>query len=392
MSTLIGKQESSERINSWLIFFVLIDILFLLRIMPLFGIPISSIIVILVILSRPIKKTTLLTYLVLMIIALFSLMNGSTYKSDFVFIEDIKRFSQLFLSLLYAFLLFKINKNESVLLSKILALFFWYSFLFMVLFKVDPNFYISIFGFIYPESLEAMQENITMGRYALFFGDPNTAGYFFVFAYFLYTNLNKNIRNFNYLYILVLILVASTLSRGAFVSFGILSLYLLKSLETGKIIKYIFLILFLAMLDFLIRGENSLFLQILNNISLRIESDIEKYGSGFGGRVHKYISYFESFDVNILGEGYVIIKDGMEFRPHSDLLRFLHAYGLIFLIIFFYFFLWRSARNLKIIFLLFCIPFMINSIFDEFKLPMLIFLTLALINPLTISNKPNYSS
>lgn len=87
-----------------------------------------------------------------------------------------------------------------------------------------------------------------------------------------------------------------------------------------------------------------------------------------GTRFIKYNQLFSDRLPYLWGEGYVIVRNGFWFRPHSDLLRFLYGYGIITLVTFILYF--RKVFNLKNIFVFIpaIVAFQSNSLIDDPKL------------------------
>ena len=91
-------------------------------------------------------------------------------------------------------------------------------------------------------------------------------------------------------------------------------------------------------------------------------------GEGLGGgRIGKYEYFFSNINLAPMGNGYSQFRDGIEFRPHSDLIRINFAYGLPFAALLGYF-TFPRLRVYMIYFIIFLIPFLINTVIDDYKL------------------------
>jgi hypothetical protein len=100
-----------------------------------------------------------------------------------------------------------------------------------------------------------------------------------------------------------------------------------------------------------------------------IQSGYERISSNDGGgRFEKYLYLFQDRLPFLWGEGYVIVRDGMWFRPHSDILRMFYSFGIIPFLLFIYMFRKISSLRGFTLFIPSMIAFAANSLIDDQKL------------------------
>lgn len=349
-------------------YFILLDLLFFPRILFLFGIPVSLPFVIAYIFRYKINKTRILILSIIMTIGLISAFNGLLSKSSLLLSEDIKRVLQISSILLYSFIYLHSNNLNITHLALLFRVFFIWIFFISLLFMLMPQTYESFLTIVYPEALGSLDDNQYAFRFGYFFTDPNSMGYFICFVLYLYFFLEKRIYFILASILITILIVVLTQSRGSLIGLSlILMSYFLRSPDLSlkqKIKASAFFVTAFFIIDIIF---NDLF--DTANKMFETRSELEEIaGSSFGGgRVEKYEYFFSNLNLLPFGVGYSLIKDGMEFRPHSDLIRINFSYGLLFLIPFIYM-IFPKTKSSLILFFVFMIPFLINTAIDDYKL------------------------
>ena len=82
----------------------------------------------------------------------------------------------------------------------------------------------------------------------------------------------------------------------------------------------------------------------------------------------KYFFMFDNRLPFLWGEGYVLIRNGTWFRPHSDILRMLYSYGILAFALYGYMFRRCLTSRGFINFLPAFMAFAVNSLLDDQKL------------------------
>lgn len=91
-------------------------------------------------------------------------------------------------------------------------------------------------------------------------------------------------------------------------------------------------------------------------------------GTGLGGgRDKKYVYFLDNLNLKMYGVGYTLFIDGLEFRPHSDLIRIVLSYGVFFLFLFFALFIPNNLKN-ALLLVSFMFPFLLNTVIDDYRL------------------------
>ena len=169
------------------------------------------------------------------------------------------------------------------------------------------------------------------------------------------------------IYTALFFLILSTQSRGSLLSFGAVSLIFLISranfsFNTIKFLSVIILCILTIYFSF-----QDYFLFITDAFEKRSEIE-EAMGTGLGGgRDKKYVYLLQNFNFNLYGVGYSLYIEGLEFRPHSDLIRIILSYGILYLLVFIGLFVSVRFKNF-VLFFAFLFPFLLNSILDDYRL------------------------
>lgn len=353
--------NKKEKIHSLVLVFSFLDLLILPRV--LFGLifPLSLPLVILAMAYRfNFRHLTISTlFLVVMFV---SILNGVLFNSENQIEANIFRAFQLFVMLLYA-QLFVHSYDIFCYIRMVLNVFFCYIGILLVLFIANPELYTVIISILYPEALSYFDLNMEMLRFAYSFSDPNSAGYLIAIALYLYILIGRHNKIFPFIAAIAIGSIFATQSRGAYICASI------------AVIRYIYLSLFvenkLSLKFFVLIGLIALSLVIFSDTisdfvyfsELRIDSE-DEIG---GGRLGKYDYFLNNFNIYPFGVGYNLAISGVEFRPHSDIIRLNLAYG-VFALPLLGFFLYPRNTNQFIFILILLVPFSVNSIIDDYRL------------------------
>lgn len=363
-SSYILKKDSL--IDYFVVFFVF-DLLFLPNFLA--STPLSFF---LLILFSPImfsiKKEFILAYMLLIVFMLASAINGLTvYASGAE--ENLKRLIQMALVLSLIFLNFNRLNFFYVerMFSKIVFIFILYLITLLIISLISPSFYLSVMSVISPNAVEMISANVEMFRFSYMFSDPNTLGYLLVFVsiFHLFYSRKSNLSLLTYFALFFLVL--STQSRGALLAFVAVTMIILLSRSKFSLNTFKLILLFATFSALFFLVFQDYFMFIIEAFEKRSEIE-EAMGTGLGGgRDKKYFYLINNFNLNLYGVGYSLFIDGLEFRPHSDLIRMILSYGIIFFLVFMSLFIPNSFRNLVLMFSFF-FPFLLNSVVDDYRL------------------------
>lgn len=388
------KLKKNYRFINFLIIFIFIDIL-LLPNFPFFSMPISLPLVIGLIIFKKIKIKfdrevlvfIILSLLILLSVVLSFLQSPQSLGYLNVWMENIKRAFQLITSFSYYFLFKNYLKYTSINIKKILYIFIVMYIGLGIIANLNVGLYFTILNTIGVKNPFASDwfliQQEELFRYSYLFVDPNNAAYIFQLIVF-YILLNETLKPIEkiFLYISLLISLILSMSTGAVISaivfFAFFVLFtFLKFIRENKfrtsyenILKqttlYGFGILTVGIVAYFLRDMYS-------NIT---EYSIDRMsGNTDGGRLEIYRFMLANKIPNLIGEGYVQIRNGSFFRPHSDHLRFLYSYGIVAYLISLWFFFRKAIFNSKF---LFVIPgfmaYSINTLIDEQKILIILLL------------------
>lgn len=352
--------------SNFILAIIVIDLLFMPRILPLFGIPASLFFVCFYIVTTEHSKKLLFYLYLIFFVGFISSCLGIALKGHY-FIDDSKRIIQLSSALLYTFVLLRPKHINIRLLRLILVLFFMWLALLALVFALKQELYIQIIQLIYPETIDTIDENLNAFRFSYFFSDPNSAGYFLCFATYLYMMIQSRQKYRFFIYLAVLPLIILTQSRGAYIAYMVIFVSIISDDTIDRYKKYLTLFALTSVCVALWIFFSELIYSVFDLFEARANAE-EALGEGLGGgRIGKYVYFFTNLNPLPFGTGYFLLKDGLEFRPHSDLIRINFAYGLPFLLLLAVFVLPKS-KHLLPLFVLFLIPFLINTIIDDYKL------------------------
>lgn len=380
---LLGSAKRSDLIV-FIQAFVLVDLLFFPRLIFLFGVPISLFIILMGLFTQPIPSKRLLVTMLLLVLMLGSVLYGATIGQNLVPEESLKRAIQLFTILLYSF--FRIDaENYRLILVKILRCFYFWTFGAMLLFFSHPDIYQQVLGTIYPESLDQLENNLDIFRFAYFFSDPNSAAYLICFTFVGYLFFEHNLKWGIVCSTMAIIITLATQSRGAYIAVTLILLYVSFSLKSTRHKSFLVIVSSCLVMWTLISLYSEEIKQVYSIFEARFDQE-EDLG---GGRSSKYMYFLENFNFMPIGSGYHLQKEGAEFRPHSDLIRMNLSYGFLALPLLLYFVLPRRKSQV-LLFVIFLVPFLINTVIDDYRLfgiYLLLFGILGQVDSYSTSNK-----
>lgn len=388
------------RFNDYLLAFIFIDIL-LFPNFPLFVMPISLPVVIGAIVLKKVRiklDKELLVYLILSFLVLTSVILSFLQSPQYlgtmnVWMENIKRAFQLLTAFSYYFILKNSLNNTSISIKKILFSFMMFYIILGIVASLNIGIYFRILDlmginnpFVSDWFLVQQDERY---RYSYLFIDPNNAAYALQMVAF-YMLLNESLKPLEkiFIYVTIFLSIIFSMSTGSILSAVIFfTLFIVSKLKKvsnyrtsfNNILKYTISYSFAI----LIVGISVYFLKdMFSNITEYSLNRIS--GNTDGGRLAKYTYMFSDKIPNLIGEGYVQIRNGNFFRPHSDHLRFLYSYGILAYLISLWFIFRKAIFDSRF---LFVIPgfmaYSINTLIDEQKVLIILLLLVAYTNQLT---------
>jgi hypothetical protein len=360
---------------------IIFDLLFLPRILPLFGVPASLLVVTAYLCKYGIDNKRFLALATVATVGFLSVLFGIIFKSHPTHIEDIKRVLQLLTSLLFGFMFVRICNRHMEIIVLMLRIFFMWTLSWALLLFVMPDFYSSLNLFLYPEVAPSLEDNVIASRFNYFFSDPNSAAYFVCVALCLYLAVERRVYFLVLLMLMAGITVLLTQSRGGLIAYMVILLYaFIKDAPWSKKLVIFSITCIVALMTYMAFSE--FFDSLYRLYELRRDQE-EALGDGLGGgRIGKYEYFINNINALPFGVGYSLFKDGMEFRPHSDLIRINFSYGPIFLLSILYFIIPRR-KECFLVFAVVSVPFLINTVIDDYKLFTLYLITLNTIHAMS---------
>jgi len=341
---------------------VFIDLLFFPRLLFAFGIPFSLLIVLLSIASDRLKLRNILCLLMLGVSMFTSVLFGTLTGENMVPYESIKRVLQLITIIFYA--LYRVDFNEiRLVMIKLLRVFYLYLFCAMLLFFVAPKLYEQLIVLIYPEALDQLLNNLLNRRFPYVYSDPNSAGYLICFTLVAYFALERQKFWGILCGSMATAAVVATQSRGAYVALLLIFIHLLISSHIRvrtKVAVLVFTGLAVSMVAPIYREK-------IEQAYTVFESRFEHEEDLSGGRLDKYAYWLQNLNLLPFGTGYHLQRHGVEFKPHSDLIRLNLSYGVLALPFMLYF-VFPRRRSQILLFVVFLIPFLINTVIDDYRL------------------------
>jgi len=253
--------------------------------------------------------------------------------------------------------------------TSILKIFFVYVMVLSLVFAYNMSLYQEIISYMYPEALPSLHHNVEHMRFAYLFFDPNSAAYFIVLCLSFYLLLEKKFMSILMFVVISAIPVLLTQSRGGFVAFSFVLIFLLffSELDIRERLLFFVSISLLLFLYYIQYQDSVQHMYIMFSERLQQEDD---FG---GGRLDKYKYFIENFNFTPFGVGYNLHINGFDFRPHSDLIRLNLSYGIVAIPLFAYF-VYPRYRNQYLLFFVMLAPFFLNTAIDNYRIMPLYFL------------------
>ena len=355
------RSRESGTLAAWLMLLVIADLLFLPRLLFAFGIPISLLIVVVSLARNHFNALTAICILGLVTAMLASVVVGSAGGNPTP-ADSLKRALQLASILFYA--LYRVDLAAIRLrLVKVLRAFYIYVSCAALLFLIGPEIYESLLTRIYPEAIGALPDNLQFFRFPYIFEDPNSAAYLIAMTLVAYLSLESDMR-----WVVVGVTLASaailaTQSRGAYIALLLIfghRMWVSYRPRRTKLAMLVILALTAAALT-------ALFVEEISHAYVIFDSRFEHEDDVGGGRAGKYAYFIQNINLLPFGTGYHLMRDGVEFRPHSDVIRLNLAYGVLALPMLLYFIVPRRKSQV-LLFLVVLIPMLINTVIDDYRL------------------------
>lgn len=300
--------------------------------------------------------------------------------------EDIKRCYYLFAGILLYRITWisfkqyqnKIDKKINTILICACILFDVFAYIFY--YNIDLFYVIKSSFFSVNINLLEIQELKSAGyfrRYGFILLDPNNAGYY-ILIISIYLIVNANVSRLAKLFAWAnaIIVPFLTHSIGVLTSLIIFMMFLLYNYLRATVSSQrrktasLFFLFYLSGLGLLIVLLIQFEVIQLSSIAemLGLNKRVLLYMEMPGSRLDKYIYLFNELPP-IVGIGYTIIRESESFRPHSDHLRFLYAYGFLSYISIWAMLIERKMFRQKYLLLVPALmAFSINSLIDETRL------------------------
>ena len=315
------------------------------------------------------RHSNIIVYFALLIVIVSSVLFGSMEYQGYTS-ENLKRGIQI--GVVFIILLYDFEKIDFVFMFKwlrrILIVYFLMILLLIFIFFFEVDLYSRFMRTFFPESIPMLLNNISHQRFSFHFTDPNAMGYFIVIVLAFLLTLKLPVREHMFYLICALIIVLTTQSRGAMLSYGLVALSYYFLFLNGKASKFYFLSL-LVICCFIAFFYLEIYVD--NFFAAMVErSDAESaLGAGLGGgRIDSWYYFFQNFNYNpFFGVGYSLERDGEVYRPHSDFIRMNLSYGILVYFLFLYMLRGFCIKHTMIIFS-FAVPFLINTVIDDYRL------------------------
>ena len=375
---MILNDKTHLKLSTYLAAFAFFDLLILPRVNFSVLLPISLIFVLIYTPIKFNKKKGVVIFIISLIIIL-SIIFGTIFQEKSNLIKNIQRGFQLLIILSYSQLKIDFDIIKSIIL-KILRIYFVWLLILIIIFFYSNNIYSSLISVLYPDASEFLEWNITTLRFGYAFSDPNSAAYLTVMALLLYIIIEKNKYFLSISFFIASLAILLTQSRGGLICLLIVFVYNLIKVKNIKL-----KIIFITVLLLLLFSGIYLYGEYINEFIEITKSRTEQEDSIGGGRLEKYIYFINNINFLPFGVGYDLYKDGVEFRPHSDLIRLNLSYGILSIPLILYFFIPQS-KDQWIFLLIISIPILINSLIDDYRLFGLALLIYSLMNEKTTLN------
>ena len=357
-------------------YFALLDILILpyfpRLIMP-YSLPVVTVALLFGTRFRRDLELTLFTLLATCVVASAAL--SVMYRIDGAVMENAKRALQLLSAFVYFFYFRWLVRESPLRVTPVLVVFVAYFFGLLILWTSHPMETADWLAVAYPEGDKGTESLLLFFRFPYIFSDANTAAYFYLIAAGFLARIVPRLSTTGLVALLfgAVVVVISTQSRGAMVALAlvvVVGLWLRRrailrhpvwvAITVGVLIAGI-----LVAWSWLSArtGDGTQVGTLLTLVKARFSGE---QGDWQQGRSTKYWWAITANVPFLIGRGYVLMRDGAIFSPHSDHLRLILSYGII-----------AWAATLYLLFrkflrvFAFAIPalvaFSINSLIDEQK-------------------------
>jgi hypothetical protein len=358
----MSAQAQNSLISNALPVIILVDLLFFPRLLFAFGVPLSLLVILFGLSNCSLQPRKIMFGIFLLSVMVASVLYGAISGHNLVVEDGLKRAFQLFAILLYSCLRFDAEKVRPNVVA-VLRFFYVWTFLAMLMFFYQPGFYLVTVATIYPESLDQLENTLDILRFAYFFSDPNSAAYLICFTLSAYLCLERELHWKLLCASLATITILMTQSRGGYVATAFVLVYFGVSSGVFRLKELVTLVGAFLALGATAYAYSEHFEEAYSVFESRFEQE-QDLG---GGRAGKYEYFLENINIKPVGVGYYLKRDGVEFRPHSDLIRSNLSYGILALPLLVYF-VFPRRRSQVPLFGVFLIPFLINTVIDDFRL------------------------
>lgn len=323
---------------------------------------------------------------ILMLVGLFMVVSVTASlflpQSSPYLIENIKRMLQFFTSFFYFMLFYHVARHSRIekILVIISVLFLVYFASWLIFFIYDPLAVNSLLASLYGRLVTSSDVVAMHTRFAYFFTDPNTAGYFLLIAVLPWLLVVRS-------YIFKVSIIATCAvaviflgSRGALLALilavglwanplrAIFRAIFLRFTERDfkEVLKFVFVAIIVGVVFATtlprIFSDLPVFVRVIERVS-----NVEAFQTG-GSRFAIWTAYAGSLMPLPIGRGYMFDTIyGGRFFPHSDFLRMVYSYGFIVAVLFVAWIL-RLGCRYPLLVVPALMAFGINSLIDEQKL------------------------
>lgn len=325
---------------------------------------------------------------------------GNGYIGINVLKEDIKRSIYLLVglaiyrisALLYQDYKDKLDKH----ITRILLAVCWTFSIMSIIFIINIDLFYHIKGIFFTVDVNMLNYKILnnagyLKRFNFILLDPNNATYYILsIAMFLLENASIKRSTRIAIWLMMVYSVLITMSLGG--AYVLLIYIIIKIITTMFRTKYKFnkVTVMLTTLTFLLIALFLLLDQFVGNglvnkfIEL-ISPTLDRWSiNSMSGRTERFKYLLLESLPPLIGNGYVIIREGAYFLPHSDHLRFLYSYGIISYTALLALIIRRRTFSHQYLFMIpIFTAFSINSLIDETRLMFTFIILFAIVNSKT---------
>ena len=353
---------------------IMVDLLLLPRLNIFASIPVSLPLVFYFVFKNKLSSREIYLLGFFSIILIVSVLLGTIGGDSESTQENIKRAVQLLTILCFTKVLFARHGAWVEIYEYALVVALAHIALSGLLFYLKPEVYRSIVLAVYPEASSMLDFNLYFGRFSHIFSDPNSGAYFSCFVVYA---LCATTRRFYIaclsLCILVIVVLLSQ-SRGGALGAVVVILSQLTNGRWSRREQLSIMAVFVSTLVAVFLFYSDIIVDGFEGFERRISLE-DRLG---GSRSVKYDYWFANFNLFPVGTGFTIVDGASLVRPHSDLIRINIAYGLPALGIVLYF-MHKATIGQRGFLVLAMIPFLINSLIDDYRLMGLFFVLAGLV-------------